>query len=49
MLTGYARGCWGVVGELATELFDLLNKEMRVPGYAFRKKLRYDFPALDMK
>ena len=49
VLANQMRNCWGIAGEMAEQLFELLHKQLRVPGHAFRKKLRRDFPALDMK
>jgi hypothetical protein len=37
----------GMVGALASDFFTIVLEELKIPGTAFRKKLRKDFPALD--
>lgn len=34
---------------IGSDLFWLLYEELKIPGNAFRHKLRKDFPSLDMK
>ena len=39
----------GVIGEMAYECFHIFHRELKCPGMAFRKQLRWDFPSLDIQ
>lgn len=44
-----SRNVPGAIGEMAEQTFHILHWELKSPGTAFRKQLRYDFPSLDIK
>lgn len=39
----------GLIGKMAIQMFDMLYQQLRMPGSAFRKKLRKDFQSLSIK
>lgn len=39
----------GVMGHFAAELFEIVHGELKCKGTAFRRKIRADFPSIDMK
>lgn len=38
-----------LIGKLGTQLFNIIFDELKIPGTAFRRKLRKDFLSLDVK
>lgn len=44
-----ARNFPGIIGHFAAELFDIAHGELKCKGTALRKKIRTDFPSIDIK
>ena len=43
------RNWTGIVAFFAAELFDIIHAELKVKGSAFRKRIKMDFPTIDVK
>jgi hypothetical protein len=39
----------GQIAYIASELFNIVHQELKTKGITFRKKIRYDYAALDLK
>lgn len=44
-----ARNFPGIIENFAAELFDIAHGELKCKGTALRKKIRTDFPSIDIK
>jgi hypothetical protein len=47
--SNHIRNFPGLVGVLGSELFRIVHEELKIPGSAFRRRLRNDFMVLDIR